>query len=229
HGRSSDLLLLDVTPLDLGIAVHGGGFNVLIERNTTIPCSESHIFTTSRDNQTSIKVIVLQGESAKAAENEMLGEFTLAGLRPAPAGQVDVEITFDISADGIVKVSAIDLDTGKERSIQVTASSSLTEDEIQQMMVEHQDYLLDVAQGDAFEARRVEVGKILREVERLLPQIELAMGGSTLGGDALDKARAAVDEARDALDGKSATKLDNAKDSLRRTLALFKGIVERVQ
>jgi len=226
---SDDVLLLDVTPLDLGIAVAGGGFNTIIEKNTTIPASESHIFTTSRDNQTTLKVIVLQGESDVAAENELLGEFTLSGLRPAPAGEIDIEITFDISSDGIVNVSARDLETGAERSLSVTASSMLTDEEIESMMAEHQDYLLDVAQDEEIEARRVEIGRVLRDVERLMPQVEMAMGGSTLGNSALERAHKAIDNARDAMEGDDAAELESSGEALKRTLAVFKGIVEREQ
>ena len=227
--ETNDVLLLDVTPLDLGIAIAGGGFNTIIERNTTIPSSASHVFTTSRDNQTTIKVVVLQGDSQVAAENELLGEFTLTGLRPAPAGAIDVEITFDISADGIVNVSAVDIETGQERSIAVTASSQLTDDEIQKMMAEHQDYLLEVSRDDAIEEKRVQVGRTLREVEKLLPQVEIAMSGSALGANALDKAQAAIDQAKVALESESIQDLEDSLETLRRTLAVFKGIVERIQ
>jgi len=224
---TNDILLLDVTPLDLGIAVHGGGFNVLIERNTTIPASESHVFTTARDNQTSIKVVVLQGESDRADENELLGEFTLTGLRPAPAGAIDVEITFDISADGITNVSAKDMETGVERRIVVTASSQLTEDEIGDMMAEHQDYLAEARHDDVFEEKKVELGRTLRDVERMIPEVQVAMGNSTLGANALERARVAMKNASDALDSGSKDDLETAGDALRRTLAVFKGIVER--
>ena len=102
----NDVLLLDVTPHSLGIMVHGGGFERIIEANTTIPTSESHIFTTVRDNQTQVKIVVFQGENDIATENELLGEFVLTGLRAAAAGMVEVEVKFNISADGIVSVSA---------------------------------------------------------------------------------------------------------------------------
>ncbi|MDX9721755.1 MAG: molecular chaperone DnaK [Myxococcota bacterium] len=225
---NDEVLLLDVTPMDLGIAIHGGGFETLIEKNTTIPASATHPFTTSRDNQTSIKVIVLQGTSNKASENELLGEFTLTGLRAAPAGTVDVDISFDISSDGIVKVSAKDLDTGSERSIAVTASSQLTDQEIAAMMAEHQDYLLDVSREDELEDKRVELGRSLREVERLIPQVEIAMGGTQLGANALEKAKLAIDQARTALKSSSVDTITSSHDTLRRALAVFKGIVDRI-
>src|SRR5690554_2262863 len=148
---SSDVLLLDVTLHSLGIMVHGGGFEVLIEANATIPTSHGHIFTTVRENQTSVKIIVLQGESPNAEENEMLGEFVLSGLRRAPAGEVEVEVAFEISADGIVSVQARDLETGKEQSITVTATSGLTEEEIQNMIEENQDYLVELKRDEEVE------------------------------------------------------------------------------
>ena len=134
--ESSDMLLLDVTPHSLGIMIVGGYFHKLIEQNSTVPTSKSHIFTTIKDNQTSVKILVLQGESERAEDNELLGEFVLSGLRRAPAGEVEIEVTFEISADGIVSVSAKDLETGQQQAITVTATSGLTEDEIRRMVEE---------------------------------------------------------------------------------------------
>ena len=124
------MILLDVTPHALGIMTFGGYFEELIPQNTTVPTHRTKIFTTSRDNQTAVKILVMQGESEHAEENELLGEFILTGLRRAPKGQVEIEVTFEINADGIVSVRAKDLETGQEQSIQVTASSGLTHDEI---------------------------------------------------------------------------------------------------
>ncbi len=126
-------ILLDVTPLDLGIAIHGGRFHVITPKNTTIPCSNSTVFTTSQDNQTSLRIVVLQGEKEKACDNQTLAEFTFTGIEPAPAGSVDIEITFDIDADGIVNVTARDLKTQQEHSVKVDRSSRLTEEEIAEM------------------------------------------------------------------------------------------------
>jgi molecular chaperone DnaK len=138
--ESEDLLLLDVTPLSLGIATFGGFFTKIIEKNTPIPTHAGHIFTTAADNQKAVKIIVLQGESDRASENELLGEFMLSGIRPAKRGEPEVEVTFDIDSDGIVSVSAKDLETGQEQSITVTASSGLTEKEIQWMVDRSKDY-----------------------------------------------------------------------------------------
>jgi molecular chaperone DnaK len=142
--EKTELLLLDVTPLSLGIATHGGYFTTLIERNTTVPVCKSHIFTTARDNQTKVNIRVLQGESERADDNELLGEFMLSGIRRAKKGEPEIEVSFDINADGIVNVSAKDLETGKEQSITVTASSGLTDEEVRQMAEEAQMFELEL-------------------------------------------------------------------------------------
>ena len=134
-------ILLDVTPLDLGIAIHGGRFHVIIPRNTTVPCSNSTVFTTSQDNQTSLRIVVLQGEREKACDNQTLAQFTFSGIETAPAGSVDIEITFDIDADGLVNVTARDLKTQHEHSVRVDRSSRLTEEEILAMAKENARYL----------------------------------------------------------------------------------------
>jgi molecular chaperone DnaK len=138
--EDQNLLLLDVTPLSLGIATFGGHFAKLIERNTTVPARKGHIFTTTRDNQTAVKIRVLQGESDTALENDLLGEFVLNGIRQARKGEPEVEVTFDIDANGIVSVSARDLATGKEQSITVNATGTLTDDEIQRIIRDQELY-----------------------------------------------------------------------------------------
>ncbi len=133
-GDVKDVLLLDVTPLSLGIETLGGVFTRLIEKNTTIPTRKSQVFSTASDNQPSVSIHVLQGEREMAANNKTLGRFELVGIPPAPRGMPQVEVTFDIDANGIVHVSAKDLGTGKEQSIKITASSGMTEEEIQRMV-----------------------------------------------------------------------------------------------
>ncbi|MBO0722099.1 MAG: molecular chaperone DnaK, partial [Blastocatellia bacterium] len=133
-GEVKDLLLLDVTPLSLGIETLGGVFTKLIERNTTIPTRKSEVFSTATDNQTSVEVHVLQGERSMASDNRTLGKFHLVGIPPAPRGMPQIEVTFDIDANGIVNVSARDLGTGREQKITITASSGLAKDEIDRMM-----------------------------------------------------------------------------------------------
>ena len=129
-------LLVDVTPLSLGIATYGGQCARMIERNTTVPCSRREIFTTTRENQSTVKIRVLQGESDKAAENDLLGEFALTGIRPAPVGEPEIEVTFDIDANGIVSVSAKDLATNEEQSIQVNPRGTLSQEELEKIASE---------------------------------------------------------------------------------------------
>ena len=139
-GEVKDLLLLDVTPLSLGIETMGGVMTTLIPRNTTIPTRKSEIFSTASDNQTSVEVHVLQGERSLARDNRTLGKFHLVGLPPAPRGVPQIEVTFDIDANGIVNVSAKDLGTGKEQKITITASSGLAKDEVDRMMKEAESH-----------------------------------------------------------------------------------------
>jgi molecular chaperone DnaK len=139
-GDVKDLLLLDVTPLSLGIETMGGVMTTLIPRNTTIPTRKSEIFSTASDNQTSVEVHVLQGERSLARDNRTLGKFHLIGLPPAPRGVPQIEVTFDIDANGIVNVSAKDLGTGKEQKITITASSGLSKDEVDRMMKEAESH-----------------------------------------------------------------------------------------
>jgi len=139
-GEVKDVLLLDVTPLSLGIETLGGVFTRIIERNTTIPTRKSQIFSTAEDNQTAVTIRVYQGEREIAAENKFLGQFDLVGIPPAPRGVPQIEVTFDIDANGIVHVSAKDLATGKEQSIRITPSGGLTEEEIQRMIREAEEH-----------------------------------------------------------------------------------------
>ena len=143
QGDVKDVLLLDVTPLSLGIETQGGVFTKLIEKNTTIPTRKSQIFSTASDNQPAVSIHVLQGEREMAGDNKTLGKFELVGIPPAPRGVPQIEVTFDIDANGIVSVGAKDLGTGKEQSIKITASSGLSEDEIKQMVKDAEQHADD--------------------------------------------------------------------------------------
>jgi molecular chaperone DnaK len=221
------MILLDVTPHALGIMTFGSNFEELIPQNTTVPTSRSKIFTTSRDNQTAVKILVMQGESHQATQNELLGEFILTGLRRAPKGQVEIEVTFEINSDGIVSVSAKDLETGQLQSIQVTASSGLTKEEVGQMMEEAKDYLVDRRASDQFEGMRQEAERLIAEIERMFPQVEQIVASSDFGRDAIGKARGIVDRSRHAIGRRDTAAVKEHMEALSRTHRMFKGVVAR--
>src|SRR5262245_10252449 len=227
--EKNDVLLLDVTPHSLGIMIVGGYFHKLIEQNTTVPTSKSNVFTTAKDNQTSVKILVLQGESDRAEENELLGEFILTGLRRAPRGEVEIEVTFHISADGIVSVKANDLETGLEQSITVTATSGLTEDEIRRMIDENKDYMMEVRSTEEFEKHRQQAEKILDEIEGLFPRVSDIISGSDFGRDAIQKARTVCEKARQSIAAKDLSAVMESAEALTRTLNMFKGVVSKTR
>jgi molecular chaperone DnaK len=221
----TEVLLLDVTPQNLGIMVVGGYFQTIIPRNTTVPTSETHLFTTVQDNQTSVRIAVLQGESERATDNELLGEFVLDGIRPARRGEVEIEVTFDISADGIVGVSARDVVTGLQHSITVTATSGLTEEEMKRILEERVDEMLEKKQTfREFELQRDRVAAAVAEIEGLRPAVQDALERTRFGKDAVQKAEGVLTRVRQAIDAKDARALAEQEESLERTLALFKGL-----
>jgi molecular chaperone DnaK len=226
--EASDMILLDVTPHTLGIMVVGGYFEELIPLNTTVPTSRSKVFTTVRDNQTAVKILVMQGESHRADENELLGEFILTGLRKAQAGQVEIEVTFEINADGIVSVHAKDLETGQQQSITVTATSGLTVDEIQHMVSEAKDFAVARRQSDEAEGATQEAEKLIAQIEQLFPDVEQVVAGSDFGRDAIEKARSVVDKARMLIKTGRLEELSEQIDALARTQRMFKGVVGKV-
>ncbi len=189
-GDVKGLLLLDVTPLSLGIETMGGVFTKLIERNTTIPTKKSQIFSTAADNQTSVEVHVLQGEREMAAYNKTLGRFQLAGIAAAPRGVPQIEVTFDIDANGIVNVSAKDMGTGAEQKITITASSNLSKEDIEKAVKEAEQFAAeDKARKDEVDARNM-ADQTIYQTEKSLAE---------LGDKATDEEKAAVQAAIDKL------------------------------
>ena len=189
-GDVKDVVLLDVTPLSLGIETMGGVFTRLIDRNTTIPTRKSQIFSTAADNQTAVDVHVLQGEREMAAYNKTLGNFQLTGIAPAPRGVPQIEVTFDIDANGIVKVSAKDLGTGKEQQIAITASTNLSQEDIDKAVKEAEQYAAED------KARKEEVDTH-NNAEHLVYQTEKTLG--ELGDKITEEERASIQAAADKL------------------------------
>ncbi len=221
------VVLLDVTPQTLGMMVAGGLFEPLIPKDTTVPTMRTKSFTTSRDNQTAVKILVMQGENDQADKNELLGEFILTGLRRAGAGAVEIEVTFEINADGIVSVHAKDLETGKEQSITVTATSGLTQDELRDMIDAGEQYAVERKRDEEFESKKQEAEGLIHEIERLFDKVAKVVGGSDYGRDALEKAHGVIDRTRIALDRHDTAAIKEQVDALSRTLRMFKGVVQK--
>jgi len=224
--EETEMLLLDVTPHSLGIAIAGGFFQKIIPKNTTVPTSAHHVFTTVKDDQPSAKITVLQGESETAAPNELLGEFMLTGLRAAPRGAVDIDVIFDISADGIVSVSAIDVQTGMRQSITVTASSGLTEEEIKKAARSNDEWLLGQKEDPDFQQRKARAEELFKEFEALWPRFTRAAADG-LGQEPLQRAQAALSVARLQVAQKESDGLAASIDRLERMLGALKGALER--
>ena len=208
-GDVNDLLLLDVTPLSLGIETMGGVFTKLIERNTTIPTKKSQVFSTAADNQTSVEVHVLQGEREMAAYNKSLGRFHLDGIPAAPRGVPQIEVTFDIDANGIVHVSAKDLGTGKEQSISITASSNLSQDDIDKAVKEAEQF------SEEDKKRREEID-VRNSADQIVYQTEKTLNELGDKVDAAQKAevQAEVDKLKEALKGTDTEAIKNQTEAV---------------
>ncbi|HEV7646457.1 MAG TPA: molecular chaperone DnaK [Pyrinomonadaceae bacterium] len=208
-GEKTDILLLDVTPLTLGIETYGGVMTQMIPRNTTIPTRKSEIFSTASDNQTSVEVHVMQGERPMAGDNRTLGKFHLVGIPPAPRGVPQVEVTFDIDANGIAHVSAKDMGTGREQKITITSSSGLAKDEIDRMVKEAESHSEeDVKKKEAVEARN-HLDGLTHQVEKTLSENKEKLDAETIGG-----LETAIAEAKTALSGNDVEAINTAFGNL---------------
>ncbi|WP_342381419.1 molecular chaperone DnaK [Myxococcus stipitatus] len=221
--QEGELLLLDVTPQSLGVAIAGGYVRRIIPKNTTVPTSATEVFATSKDFQRLVKIMVLQGEHEQAHQNELLGEFVLTGLREAPKGQVEIEVTFDINAEGIVSVSARDRETGLRQSITVTASSGLTEEELKRIMDEQRGYLMAARISEELKSKRVELDTLARDVMDALTRARLLPGGGGLAPDVVPRAEQVLEHARRVRAGEDTGALGRACELLAGCLASLKG------
>ena len=208
-GEVKDLLLLDVTPLTLAIETLGGVATPMIPRNTTIPTRKTETFSTAADSQTSVEVHVLQGERPMAAQNRTLGKFHLTGLPPAPRGVPQIEVTFDIDANGILNVTAKDLATSKDQKITITSSSGLSKEEVERMAKEAEAHSAeDKAKRDEIEARN-QLDGMVYNIEKMLRE-----HGDKISGSERGDVESALADAKKALEGSDATAMNSARERL---------------
>jgi molecular chaperone DnaK len=208
-GDVKDVLLLDVTPLSLGIETLGGVMTKLIERNTTIPKRESQIFSTAADNQPSVEIHVLQGEREMARDNRTLGRFTLEGIPPAPRGVPQIEVTFDIDANGIVSVKAKDLGTSKEQTITISGSSGLAKDDVDRMVKDADAHAKEDAERRKAVETRNQLDSLVYQTEKTLREQRDNLPAADIG-----TVEAALNEGREALKGEDIAAMEQARDRI---------------
>jgi molecular chaperone DnaK len=208
-GEVKDLLLLDVTPLSLAIETLGGVATPMIPRNTTIPTKKTETFSTAADNQTSVEVHVLQGERPMAAQNRTLGKFHLTGLPPAPRGMPQIEVTFDIDANGILNVTAKDMATGKDQKITITSSSGLSKEEVERMAKEADAHSAeDKAKREEIEAKN-QLDSMVYQMEKMLRE-----SGDKISGSERGDVENAIADAKKALESGDKASMDRAREAL---------------
>ncbi len=215
-GEMKDVLLLDVTPLSLGVETLGGVMTKIIPRNTTIPVRKSEIFTTAEDNQTQVEIHVLQGEREMARDNRSLGKFILSGIPPAPRGVPQIEVTFDIDANGILHVSAKDLATGKEQAITITGSSGLTKEEIDRMVKEAEAHREEDRRRRELVELRNQVDGLTYELEKILKENREKLSSSTI-----DEVEKTISRAKEAINTQDRKALEDALNSLNQASSLM--------
>jgi molecular chaperone DnaK len=226
-GEVKDVLLLDVTPLSLGIETLGGVFTRLIDRNTTIPTKKSQVFSTAEDGQTAVTIRVFQGEREMAADNKLLGQFDLVGIPPAPRGMPQIEVTFDIDANGIVNVQAKDKATGKEQQIRIQASGGLSDNDIQKMVKDAEAHAADDKKRRALVEARNQADATIHGAEKQLKE-----AGDKVGAGDKEAVESAIAALKAELDSDNAEAIKAKTDALVQALmkvgeAMYKAAAEQ--